>query len=70
MDPQKVTAEFFNFDLPCPKEVPMCDQIRSAYKNELTNLENKGGCANCAKTRLKSRFIEAIFKEITSKNNE
>jgi len=67
MDPQKVIAEFFNFDLPCPKEVPMCEQIRNSFKTELAALETRGGCTNCAKTRLKSRFIEAIFKEITNK---
>jgi hypothetical protein len=67
MDLQKVIAEFFNFDIPCPKEVPMCNQIRNSFKTELTALETRGGCTNCAKTKLKSRFIEAIFKEISNK---
>lgn len=67
MDPQKCINDFFNFDIPCPKEIPMCEQLRVSYDKELKHMESAGGCSNCFKTRLKSKFVEAIFKEITSK---
>lgn len=68
MDPQKAIQEFFNFDQPCPPEIPLCEQIRESFKTELNKLEGTSGCSSCAKARLKSRFVEAIFKEITSNN--
>jgi len=66
MDTQKIIGEFFNLDLPCPKEIPMCEQLRVSYNNELKKFESSGGCSSCFKSRLKSKFIEAILNEIAS----
>jgi len=60
---QKIIDDFFNFDAPCPKEIPLCEQVREAYKQEVKKVEGAAGCSNCAKLNVKSRFIEAIWKE-------
>jgi len=67
MDPQKAISDFFNFDLPCPKEIPMCEQLRVSFDSELKKIEGTRGCSSCAKSKLKARFVEAIFREVTSK---
>jgi hypothetical protein len=73
-DMNVIIEEFFNLDLPCPKEVPMCEKVRAAYKEELDKLmSNPQGCSQCAKNGLKSRFMESVWKEaissITSKGS-
>lgn len=73
-DMNVIIEEFFNLDLPCPKEVPMCEKVRAAYKEELDKLmSNPQGCSQCAKNGLKSRFMESVWKEaissITSKDS-
>jgi len=73
-DMNVIIEEFFNLDLPCPGEVPMCEKVRAAYKEELDKLmSNPQGCSQCAKNGLKSRFMESAWKEaissITSKGS-
>ena len=73
-DMNVIIEEFFNLDLPCPKEVPMCEKVRAAYKEELDKLmSDPQGCSQCAKNGLKSRFMESVWKEaissITSKDS-
>lgn len=63
---QKILADFFDFDTPCPKEIPMCEQIRLSFQEEIKKLENTPGCSSCAKSRVKSRFVEAIIKELSN----
>lgn len=73
-DMNVIIEEFFNLDLPCPGEVPMCEKVRAAYKEELDKLmSDPQGCSQCAKNGLKSRFMESVWKEaissITSKDS-
>jgi len=73
-DMNVIIEEFFNLDLPCPSEVPMCEKVRAAYKEELDKLmSDPQGCSQCAKNGLKSRFMENVWKEaissITSKGS-
>lgn len=66
----KIIEEFFNFDLPCPTEVPMCEKVREAYKTELDAPQNQG-CSQCRKNGIKNKYLQEIWKEavqsITSK---
>jgi hypothetical protein len=57
-----IIEEFFDSEKPCPSEVPMCDKVRQAYKDELDKASSSG-CSQCAKNGIKSRFMEAIWKE-------
>jgi hypothetical protein len=61
-DMNTIIEEFFNSEKPCPPEVPMCDKVRQAYKDELDKASSSG-CSQCAKNGIKSRFMEAIWKE-------
>jgi len=61
-----ILEDFFNFERPCPQEIPLCEEVRNSYKKELANLENTPGCSSCAKGKLKSRYMEAVWKEATS----
>jgi hypothetical protein len=58
---------FFDSSKPCPSDIPMCEEIRKKYNDELTNLTTTG-CSSCAKANLKSRYIEAIWKELSKAN--
>ena len=62
----KIIENFFNFDLPCPPEIPLCEQVRNSYKQELQKLEVSPGCSGCAIGKLKSRFVEAVWKEVSA----
>lgn len=64
-----IVEDFFNFDKPCPAEIPLCEEVRNSYKQELQKIEGAPGCTPCAKSKLKSRFIEAVWKEATSSLN-
>jgi len=69
---QKIIDDFFDMSKPCPKEIPMCEKVREAYNSEIAKA-SKSGCSKCAQVNIKSRFIEAIWKEavtsITSKGS-
>jgi len=66
----EIIEDFFNFEKPCPPEVPMCEKVRQAYKNELEAPINQG-CSQCRKNGIKNKYLEAVWKEaiqsITSK---
>jgi len=63
-DINTIVEEFFNLELPCPSEVPMCEKIRDAYRKELKKLEtNPSGCSQCQKNSLKGKFLEQVWKE-------
>lgn len=61
-----IVEDFFNFDKPCPPEIPLCQEVRNSYKIELQKIETSPGCSSCAKGKLKSRFMEAVWKEATA----
>jgi hypothetical protein len=57
-----IVSEFFELDTPCPPEIPMCDKVRQAYKDEIDKLSSSG-CSQCAKNGIKTKFMEAIWQE-------
>jgi len=61
---QKILDTFFDLGQPCPKEIPMCEDIRKAYIKEVEKA-SKSGCSRCAQVNIKSKFVEALWKEIT-----
>lgn len=69
---QKIIDAFFDLGQPCPKEIPMCEEVRKAYINEVEKA-SKSGCSRCAQVNIKSKFLQAIWKEaissITSKGS-
>lgn len=66
MTVNEVIEEFFNFEKPCPSQVPMCEKLREAYKAEVDKLNNQPGCSQCAKNTIKSRFMEEVWKQAVS----
>ena len=65
MTMDKIINDFFNFDAPCPPEIPMCEKVRQAYQDELSKATTEG-CTQCAKNGIKAKFMEAVWKEATS----
>lgn len=61
---QQILDKFFDLGQPCPNEIPLCEDVRRAYINEVEKA-SKSGCSKCAQVNIKSRFIEALWKEIT-----
>lgn len=59
---QQIIDDFFDLSKPCPKEIPLCEKVRQAYIEEVEKASSSG-CSQCAKVNIKSRFMEAIWKE-------
>lgn len=57
----KFTEEFFNLDVPCPKEIYMCEQLRVKYQEEIQNKQSHG-CKKCELTGIKARYMQIIWK--------
>jgi hypothetical protein len=62
---EKILEDFFDENKPCPDEIPLCEDVRRAYNAELQKI-NSSQCNQCAKNNVKSKFIEALWKEIIS----
>ena len=59
-----LTEAFFNSDVPCPKEIYMCEQLRAKYQEEVQN-KNAHGCRKCEITGIKARYMQIIWKRYT-----
>jgi hypothetical protein len=62
----QIMIDFFNFEQPCPSEIPYCEQLRQKYKEELEKL-SATGCSTCKKNTLKSKYIKDIWENHISK---
>lgn len=49
--------QFFNYNLPCPLEIPECEHLRNQYSSQLAQLKAKGGCGGCIERNFKNQFI-------------
>ncbi len=58
----EIVEAFFNFDCPCPKEIPLCEKVRQAYLEEVGKA-SQSGCSQCAKNNIKAKYLQAIWKE-------
>lgn len=62
MNMEQIVNDFFDFTKPCPHQIPMCEQVREAYKKEV-EAASASGCSSCQKNQIKSRFMNAIWTE-------
>lgn len=60
-----IVNNFFNTDLPCPTEIHLCEKIREAYSAEVEKAKGSG-CGGCAINQIKSKYMEAIWKELST----
>jgi hypothetical protein len=60
--------QFFNFELPCPNEIPECERLRVEYTDNLNNLRRQGGCGACTENKIKNEFILKLQKLISVNN--
>lgn len=65
-DVYKVSLDFFNFNLPCPKEIPNCEEYRKEYYSKVKFVESLGVCTPCEVTNIKNYYI-ILFKELLGK---
>lgn len=58
--------QFFDYNLPCPGEIPDCEHLRNKYSEELAKVRSRGGCGSCIERRLKNDFtlrLQEIMKK-------
>jgi hypothetical protein len=72
MDFAKIFDIFTNYDLPCPEEIPFCNEWRQKYKEEIDKA-SIGGCTKCKLLGIKSKYMVLLngkyFEKLQNKNN-
>ena len=57
--------QFFNLALPCPAEIPNCEQLREEFQKEVNEtMRRGGGCYSCVERRIRNAWttrIQALF---------
>jgi len=56
--------QFFNSALPCPEEIPNCEQLREEFQKEVNEGVQRGGCHSCVERRIRNAWttrIQALF---------
>jgi len=66
----ELQQQFFDFELPCPEEIPHCSNLRIQFAEELSTLKSSGGCTSCLERNLRNKYIMFILSTSysTSKN--
>lgn len=60
---EQLIMDFFDFTKPCPKEIPMCEDFRQKYQEELNKLSAKGSCSSCQKGTIKTRYMKQVWEQ-------
>lgn len=58
---EAITADFFDFNKPCPSEIPFCTQMRLKYQEDLLKLNNTG-CTSCQRNSLKAKYVKDVWE--------
>lgn len=58
---EELQARFFNFELPCPGEIPECEKMRNEYSAELNKYKEQGLCSGCIERSLRNKYITFIL---------
>ena len=58
---EDIQLKFFNFDEPCPAEIPNCERIRQEYQKELDRYKEQGVCSSCIERSLRNKYITIIL---------
>lgn len=65
----ELQQQFFEFDLPCPVEIPNCTRLREQYVEEFNTLKKSGGCSSCLERNLRNKYIMFIMSTSTHNNS-
>lgn len=65
----ELQQQFFDFELPCPEEIPNCNNLRKQYTEELSTLKSSGGCTSCLERNLRNKYIMFILSTTSSTIN-
>lgn len=57
----QISENFFNFNLPCPKEITDCEKYRKEYKKKIEFVKSLNLCTPCEVTNIKNYYI-MLFK--------
>lgn len=55
----EVFDRFLNFDLPCPEEIPFCQEWRDKYQQDIQQA-SAGGCTKCKLLNIKARYMTLL----------
>jgi hypothetical protein len=56
-----IAENFFNFAMPCPKEIEECDKHRKDYLKKIKFVQSLNLCTPCEVTNIKNYYI-MLFK--------
>ncbi len=59
---EQLIMNFFDFSKPCPEQIPMCEDFRKKYQEELNKLSAKG-CSSCQKGSLKAKYMKEVWEQ-------
>lgn len=73
MNNNNAVLAFFELDQPCPHEIPLCNQLRKKYVEEMDNARLKD-CKKCEMTSIRSKYTTVVWEMymeyITNKNKK
>jgi hypothetical protein len=52
--------EFFDFNGPCPDNIPNCQGLREQYQKDIQTVRN-ANCRPCAETKIKVKYMEIVW---------
>lgn len=61
---EEIQARFFNFEQPCPPEIPDCERLRNEYNTELNKYKEQGLCTGCIERSLRSKYVTFILATV------
>jgi len=60
-----IQQQFFDFDQPCPPEIPNCIKLREDFKTELSDVQKTQNCTSCMERNLRNKYIMFILSLTT-----
>jgi len=64
---------FFNFNEPCPKEIPLCRDLREKYRQDIEQARLKS-CKKCEITSIQAKYTTVVWEQymeyINSRNTK
>lgn len=66
-------VSFFDLEIPCPEEIPLCRELRQKYVADVEQAKAKS-CKKCEITSIQAKYTTIVWEQymehITSKNKK
>ena len=58
---ESLQVDFFNFEKPCPEQIPNCQGLRDEYISEIKKYSNENVCNSCMERTIRNKYITFIL---------